>query len=242
MPEVGKRQTRLLVPIWFAAFAIGGGVLGCAEGPLARYGEWNPWVKARWEQEDADYGPSFQTRVARLRSVRNRVAKLAPAEGERISQELVESLRNETNPALRREVVLTLGTLRTETADTGLREALSAGDSELRIAACSAWRMRGGPEALERLSELVGSDTDPDVRLAATRALAGFRDPTAIRALGVALDDPNPALQFQAVESLRSVTGKDFGGNIAAWRDYARGEAPSAAPAPSFAERLFKWQ
>src|SRR5687767_13865278 len=103
MPKFGivKHASSLLAGL-LAATALA----GCAEGPLARYGSLNPWVKSRWDKEDADYGPSFQTRVARLRGLRNRALRLDATEQERISQELVESLRNEENPALRREVVL----------------------------------------------------------------------------------------------------------------------------------------
>jgi HEAT repeat protein len=239
MPKFGIGKHAAI--FWLLAALLAACALpGCAEGPLARYGSWNPWVKSRWEQEDADYGPSFQTRVARLRGLRNRADRLEAAEQERISHELVESLRNEDNPALRREMVLALGKLKTETAAAGLREALVDSEPEMRVAACVAWRERGGAEALERLSAAVGSDTDIDVRLAAARSLAGFRDPTAVRALGTALDDPNPALQHQAVESLRVVTGRDLGGDVAAWRDFARGNPPPAAPAASLAERLFR--
>lgn len=217
---------------------------GCAEGPLARYGELNPWVKSQWDQEDAQYGPSFHTRVARLRSLRARAKRFNAGEQERLSQELAPLVQNEPNLAIRREVVLVLGRLPTEAATAALRLALTDSDPEMRVAACDAWRQRGGKEALERLSGVVNSDTDTDVRLAATRALAGFHDPAAVRALGVALDDSNPALQYQAVQSLRSVSGHDLGTDIAVWREYARGEEPPLAPAqtPSVAERFWKWQ
>lgn len=215
---------------------------GCVDGPLAKYGGLNPWVKKQWEQEDAEYGPSFETRVARLRSIRSRAKNLDESERERISRDLAAQAPSEPNLAVRREMVLTLGQLPTETATVALRHALTDSEPEMRVAACEAWRRRGGGEAVERLSGVVGNDTNTDVRLAATRALGRFRDPAAVRGLASAIDDNNPALQYEAIQSLRSASGRDFGGDVAAWRNYAKGQEPEAASEASMAERFFKWK
>lgn len=214
---------------------------GCAEGPLAKYGNYNPWVKSQWEQEDVEYGASFETRIARLRSIRSRAKKLDESERERISRDLAPLIPHEPNQAVKREMVLAIAQIRTETATEALRKALTDSEPDIRVVACEAWRMRGGKEALECLAGVVGSDTNPDVRLAATKALGQFRDPAAIRALATAIDDNSPAMQYQAMQSLRSASGRDFGGDVAAWRKYAHEQDPQPAPA-SMAERFFKWK
>lgn len=215
---------------------------GCAEGPLAKYGSLNPWVKKQWDQEDAEYGPSFETRLSRLRSIRVRANRLDESERERISQDLAQLVPNEPNLAVRREMVLVLGSIPTEASAVALRQAMSDSDPEMRVAACEAWRSRGGEEAIQQLASVLGSDTNEDVRLAATRALGRFRGPAAVRALAFAIDDTNPAMQYQAVQSLRNASGQNFGGDIAAWRKYAHESEPQPAPAASVAERLFKWK
>jgi HEAT repeat protein len=78
------------------------------------------------------------------------------------------------------------------------------------------------PEKAMILQEIIGSDADIDVRLAATRALQNFDGQAAIGALAIALDDPSPALQLRAAESLQVVTGEKHGTNIRAWQEYVR--------------------
>jgi hypothetical protein len=56
----------------------------------------------------------------------------------------------------------------------------------------------------------------------------------------MALDDPDPALQRRAVESLRQVTGRDFGNDVVAWRTYVQGGEP-ARRRPSLVEIWRRW-
>ncbi|MGC3971526.1 MAG: HEAT repeat domain-containing protein [Pirellulales bacterium] len=109
-----------------------------------------------------------------------------------------------------------------------LREALNDSDRDVRVAACQAWGIHGGAQAVPQLSEALRKDPSVDVRLAAGKALGQIGGQESVQALSVALDDQDPALQYRAIQSLREVTGKDFGDNVAAWRDYTRG---SGAPA-----------
>ncbi|MBI2481698.1 MAG: HEAT repeat domain-containing protein, partial [Planctomycetia bacterium] len=111
-------------------------------------------------------------------------------------------------------------------------------DAGVRIAACRAWGRRGGPEALDVLARTVSNDSDLDVRLAATTQLAKFQDRQSLEALAVALNDKDPALQHRAVQSLKSVSGRDYGDSVPAWRDYVEGRSPVLPEPPSIAERL----
>ena len=74
--------------------------------------------------------------------------------------------------------------------------------------------------------------------MAAVEALGNVKDPTAVAALTVALDDRDPAMQFVGVQSMKSITGKDYGGDVAVWRQVAAGQSVPEPPAPSIAERL----
>ena len=53
----------------------------------------------------------------------------------------------------------------------------------------------------------------------------------ALVALGIALDDRDPALRYRAAQSLASVTGESFGSDFVAWRKYIRKQAPAESPA-----------
>ncbi|MFO0817841.1 MAG: HEAT repeat domain-containing protein [Pirellulales bacterium] len=210
---------------------------GCADGPfgLARY---NPVLIDEWKQ-DEKYGASFHKRLEEMQEWESNAASLPAAQQMQISQQLNELVRSEQNVVLVAQAVRTQAALPQESALETLRFATTHPQSEVRIAACRAWARKGGTEAAETLARVLGSDTDIDVRVEAARELKRFPSPATIQSLGVALDDPNPALQHRCVESLKLVTGKNYGEDVRAWREYvASGQAqPSAAP--SIADRVF---
>jgi HEAT repeat protein len=150
-----------------------------------------------------------------------------PDEQERISGELAAAFPVEADPLIRLEIVRALDGYPTAAAASTLDAALGDSDGDVRIAACKVWGERGGPEAVAKLQGVLASDLDQDVRLAAARALGETGDPAAVSALGDALADADPAMQYRAVQSLRSVTGEDFGNDVNRWRQYVRGESPA---------------
>ena len=82
-------------------------------------------------------------------------------------------------------------------------------------------------------------DTDSSRHgLAAARGLASYRGPAAERALAIALDDKDPALQYRAMQSLREISDRDYGNNAVAWREYLRGGNPAPPEGPSIVERI----
>jgi HEAT repeat protein len=206
--------------------------LGCADGPFRRL-----WYYKEWQQ-DEQYGPTYHTRMQEMKTLRGSASQYGEEEQARLAKDLNDKLAKETCPSYRREIVQTLGALKVPAAMDGLRLAVKDSDPNVRIAGCEAWGQRGGEEALRTLSETVGADANLDVRMAATRELARFRRPEAIRALGVALDDPNPALQYCAVQSLKRISGQDLGNNVAAWRQFVHEGTVPQLDQPTIAERL----
>jgi HEAT repeat protein len=89
------------------------------------------------------------------------------------------------------------------------------------MAACEAWRTRGGPEAVALLAARSEADQEIDVRLKALRELGDLGDEGAVPALARALEDPDPAVQFRAVGALKQVSGRDLGDDVNAWRAWA---------------------
>ena len=200
---------------------------GCAGGPLK-----NSFV-AGWLPERGDdpadlerYGPIKSQHIEHLRSLADQVGDADPEVRDRISKDLVQRVRNELDPTVRVEVVKALGEFPNPSAAEGLRWALMDNAPEVRIAACQAWHRRGGTDAAVALAGVMGSETDLDVRLAAARALSGFRHPAALQALGSALDDSNPAIKYRAIESLRASSEFNYGENLGAWRQFAQGGNP----------------
>jgi HEAT repeat protein len=87
------------------------------------------------------------------------------------------------------------------------------------------------------LAEALRNDVDGDVRLAAAGALGETKNPAAVAPLGEALADPDPAMQYRAVLSLKQTAGKDLGNSVERWQQYVKGELP-AEPTPSLADRF----
>lgn len=209
--------------------------IGCAE-----FAWLNPMLRRQWKEDEA-LAPTFHTHLKRVRELEHKVAKMPPDQQQRIAAELTRLIREDRNTLLRSTAVRSLSALPPELSQQGIQIAATDPDPRLREAACEALGNLGDAAALSTLVALVREDEQLDVRLAATRQLGRFKDPEAIAALGVALDDPNPAMQFRAVHALREVSGRDYGDDLELWRAYVRGEDPPPRDGPSFAERIRNW-
>jgi HEAT repeat protein len=176
-------------------------------------------------------------RKAELQKLSEASVSATAEEKARISQQLAESIRAEKDPSIRIEIIRALGRYPGPAADAILKAALGDADTHVRVVACEAWGTRvGDAQAVRLLSEAARSDVDPDVRLAAVRALGETKNPQTLPALTEALNDPrDPAMQYCAMLSLKQVTGKNLGDNIGAWQQYVKSlQGPST---PSVAER-----
>ena len=216
-------------------------VAGCAGEPLwLNFISINPSVRRKWE-EDELYSPTYYARRDELQALRRSVAQMPQPQQEEMARALADLLRREPNTLLRREAVLTIGHLATPAAIPALQSALTDDDPDVRIAACAAWRRRGGPEAAGALASVIGSDQDLDVRIAAAAELSHFRGQVAMDALAVAIEDPDPALQYRAVLSLQEVSDRDYGQSVYAWREFLHGNQPPLPETPSLVERMTSW-
>jgi HEAT repeat protein len=217
---------------------------GCAKGPMWRLGGLSPWVQQQWAEEEKTYGATLHTKLSELDGLVARAGSMQPEERENWAGQLARLAISDPSPLLRTRVVAALPSFPSPASDAALRTALTDKDLDVRVAACEAWGRRGGSDAVQLLSERVSGDADTDVRLAAIRALGQLDDQQtasgAVRALGVALEDKNPAIQFRAIESLRGLSGRDYGTDLVAWRQFVQGGQP-AEPAPTIADRLRNW-
>jgi hypothetical protein len=235
MPVIACPWVRWLITIGCLAW-----IAGCTNNPFSQLSVPSPFGR-QVEPYDSRYGPLPAERLEFLQSLGEDAGKMTADQRQRFSRDLVRRLESTHDPLLREQTVRTLGALATPEADDALRRAGADHDPDVRVAACEAWQRRGGPAAVAALGHILSEDGDVDVRLAATRALEKMASPEAVRALAVALDDSDPALQYRAVQALRSVSGQDFGSDLDAWRQFAStGNLPQRPPS-SLAQRLFPW-
>lgn len=208
---------------------------GCAD--LDILPSWVPFQGAASDHISGVVTPA--ERIAELRKLSKQAAAASPEQRNRVSQQLVESIRTEKDPLIRVEIIRTLGRYPSPDAQAILKAALADGDAHVRAVVCEAWGKQGDAEGMKLLSDTLRSDVDADVRLAAARALGETKNPQAVPALSEALSDNDPAMQYRAVLSLQKVTGKDLGNDVERWRQYVKGEQPTWTP--SLAERIRRW-
>jgi len=151
-----------------------------------------------------------------------------PRGQEEFTRRLVADLLSAHDPEARRGIVEAAAEFDTPAAAAICSGAFEDPSAVVRMAACTACARRGGPDAVPRLARRYADDPDLGVRLRALAALAETRDQTAVATLVAALDDPDPAIRTRAIESLKRVSGRNLGDDVAAWRRWAND--PSQPP------------
>jgi HEAT repeat protein len=176
---------------------------------------------AKVAAEREKYGATADQRIEELASAAARAKRAGPAEQAEYTRDLSKQLLGEHDPRVRAAILAVAAEFDTPPAAAICRGAVEDPEPRVRMAACEAWRKRGGPEAVSLLGGRVSADTDIDVRLKAVRELGLLEDEAAVPALARALEDPDPAIQYRAVSSLKQVSGRDLGDDVNAWRAWA---------------------
>jgi HEAT repeat protein len=216
-------------------------LLGLATATLSGCASWSVWP---WNKDRTDIVPGItppSERVALLRDLAKKAGSATPESRESISAQLAAVYRDERDPLIRVELVRTLSHYPTESSTGVLKAALSDADADVRIASCRAWAKRPDPDAASLLAQTLGSDTDGDVRLAAAESLGELgrgAASAAVPALGLALEDRDPAMQYYAVVALQKVTGKSLGNDVDQWRQYVKNELPESTKPVSVGEQF----
>ena len=194
-----------------------------------------------WDGRVTDTVPGItppRERIVALRLLVKEKSNAQPAEREQISARVAEMYPKETDPLVRLEIVRTLAAFPGQAADAIVRQAAKDSDADVRVAVCKALVKRRDALALDLLRDRLAADTDLDVRLAAAEGLGEIHDPASVAALGAALEDRDPAIQYRAVCSLRKAAPKDLGNDVDRWRQYVK-DGTIAPPRPiSLAERF----
>jgi HEAT repeat protein len=177
-------------------------------------------------------------RIDTLRELGRRAGNAEPAEQESISRDLAAMYDREEDPIIRAEIVRAISGYRTRSGALVLEAAMNDPDSNVRLAACESLGKQRGPESIGALTTALSSDLDIDVRMAAARALGETGDPAAVGPLGRILEERDPALQHQAVLSLRKCSNEDLGNDVNRWHQYVNGDTPDPVKSISVAERI----
>jgi HEAT repeat protein len=230
-------RTRRNLAIALAASLLAAGGSGCL-GPSSTP-SWMPFAHHPPEPVPGVDSPS--ERAAGLRKLAEQAPSMDAAQKGALALELVEQIKKEEDPSLRSEILRTLAVCGGPAADRVLRAALNDPDADVRMLACKLCGKHCDAEAVKALGIVVSADIDKDVRMAAVQALGSARDPSAIAVLGTALAEKDPAMQYSAVVSLRTVTGRDLGNDVDRWRAAVKDGSLKPADAATLAGRWLHW-
>ena len=162
-----------------------------------------------------------------------------PAQREAICQDLARQIRREPDSILRGWILRALAAYGGPTTTAVLHVAVKDTDADVRAIVCDLWGRRDDAEAAQVLADVLSSDSNFNVRMAAARALAHEHSPIAVQALGTRLDDKDPAMQNRVMSSLQESTGKDLGLDVDRWRQYVK--TGQVRDDRSWAQRIFPW-
>jgi HEAT repeat protein len=179
-----------------------------------------------------------QMRIDAIKQIATKSTGTDSPEQRQLTDELARQIQIEPDPLVRTAVVNAIAEFRTPMAQQVLEAGLEDASRPVRIACCRALGQRGEASSVRSLSQVLKQDKDLDVRLTAAEALGKIHSPESVQALVTALEDRDPAMQYVGVQSMKTLTGKDYGGDVDAWRQLATGQAPPPPQAPSIAERL----
>jgi HEAT repeat protein len=178
-------------------------------------------------------------RIKELKHLAKTIKNRPQAEQQQLADILAKEYQQESEPILRRRILRTLASCSVPAAGAVIVGALADPDIETRRVACKCLGQRGDQQAISELARVVGSETEFDVRIAAVHALGMTHDRAALVPLSEMMVDSNPAMQKGAYEALTAVSGRDYGENVQAWREFAKNGATSA-PEVSIAERVMR--
>lgn len=197
---------------------------GCIDGPFFQLKKLNPYIQNQW-QADREKVVVFSERIEELRLLRDQIASMSEQEQLDWTNKLAGILQSETSPEIRREAVLTLEKVQHRPDALAALIPLAKDKNEkVRMTLVAALRKNQEESATNTLMAMSSSDASNNVKLAATRALGSHKSDSVKQFLGSKLEDRNIAVRFQASQALGELTGKRYGGDIDAWRQYVAGE------------------
>jgi hypothetical protein len=185
-----------------------------------------PWPMRMFQTPEKTTYRTAQMRMDAVRDFRSKATGVDTPEQREIVNQLARQIQVEPDPLVREAIVDTIAEFRTPLAAQVLEAGLADDDLGVRRHSCQALGRRGDPAAVPVLARVLNDEKDIDVRLAAVKALGDINSPDAYTALAVAMEDRDPAMQYAGVQSMKAISGKDFGGNVSTWVQYAKGQAP----------------
>ena len=207
----------LRAPVLLFAAILGCAFSGCQDGPLYALKSVNPYFTMREWRDDEALGVTDHERRSQLADLASQIGEMPKDRQTFWAQHLDKILQHDSSPEMRRLAVSAAGNMQTAEAIGLIEKGLDDDSIKVRMEACRALGGRSEEAATRLLASTAGSETDEDVRNAALDAIGNHKGSMALDSLKIALNDRDPATQNLAIESLRRVTGKNYGDDPDTW-------------------------
>lgn len=210
---------------------------GCQDGPLYAIKAANPFYSmGEWKRDQA-IGVTDHERRKELALLAETIHRLPANRQQFWAGHLSKIIENDASPEMRRLAVRAASRIKDPSALALIDRGLDDESMKVRMEACEALGRLQGNEAARLLAATMGTESNEDVKHAAIKALANHKGQVAVDKLKLALKDRNPATRDLAVESLRGVTGKNYGDDPSAWIAALEGK-PTPEAETRIADRL----
>ena len=182
-----------------------------------------PMTPQTLEQKSRD--PDFR------RDAINRVVKRDSGKKEPWLKAYAMLLRQDGDPTVRAAAARALGTARATEYTPDLVEALAEDKSDMvRWDAAVALDAVPGESAPPVLMEKALADESDQVRAASAKALRHYRTPKVVATLVECLNDNAFAVRYRARQSLRDISGRDYGYEADEWAPIVHGDVDLDKP------------
>ncbi|MGI9455776.1 MAG: HEAT repeat domain-containing protein [Aeoliella sp.] len=186
-----------------------------------------PWSMGLFAEHEKSTYRTATMRIDAIREFAARSTKVDTPEQREITNQLARQIQVEPDPLVREAIVASIAEFRTPLAMQVLEAGMQDSDVGVRGACCLALGRRGDASGVPLLARVIESESDVDVRLSAVDALGSIDSPESVAALAIALEDSNPAMQFAGVRSMQAISDREYGGDVASWLQYAKGNEPT---------------
>jgi HEAT repeats len=134
---------------------------------------------------------------------------------------LIDKFQEGKEPLGVRSVIIhSLGNLGDPRAHDVVVRAVNDPEPVIRVEGCRALGKVGRPQDATTLARIMTVDTLEDCRIAAIEGLGSLKaqDPRIFQILVDGMDHEDPAIRLECLNSLRKITGKDYGVDPVVWK------------------------
>lgn len=174
--------------------------------------------------------PQPEDRIEQIRQLGKEAGNVSKEMQPQYADTLAAIIQNDKDSVMRTEAVLAIAHYPVPKTVEALRFAKKDPVVDVRLAVCSAWKTYVGDEAVLEVIDILGTDSDLDVRHEAIDVLGELKDERAVAALEVPLSDTDPALKYYSVQALQKITGLTMT-DAKEWLAYCRERRPETAVA-----------